>query len=147
VVESVEAGGRLNGHRFVLELPDEPLDASVDRDKLRQILDALLDNAVKYSPGGGTVTVAASRRADAVEVRIADEGVGIALDEQERIFSKFYRSETAPVGGGTGLGLFIVQGLLRAMGGRIWVDSNAGSGSTFVFELPVARGRSAAVAS
>jgi PAS domain S-box-containing protein len=147
VVESIEAGGRLNGHRFVLELPDEPLDASVDRDKLRQILDALLDNAVKYSPGGGTVTVAASRRADAVEVRVADEGVGIALDEQERIFSKFYRSETAPVGGGTGLGLFIVQGLLRAMGGRIWVDSNAGSGSTFVFELPVARGRSAAVAS
>ena len=147
VVESLEAGGRLNGHRFVLELPDEPLDASVDRDKLRQILDALLDNAVKYSPGGGTVTVAARRRADAVEVRVADEGVGIALDEQERIFSKFYRSEAAPVGGGPGLGLFIVQGLVRAMGGRIWVDSNAGSGSTFVFELPVARGRSAAVAS
>jgi signal transduction histidine kinase len=146
VVESVEAGGRLNGHRFVLELPDEPLDASVDRDKLRQVLDALLDNAVKYSPGGGTVTVAARRRADAVEVRIADEGVGISLDEQERIFSKFHRSEAAPVGG-TGLGLFIVQGLVRAMGGRIWVDSNAGSGSTFVFELPVAGGRSTTVAS
>jgi signal transduction histidine kinase len=140
VVESVQAGARVNGHRFVLELPDEPLAASVDRDKLRQILDALLDNAVKYSPGGGTVTVAARRRADAVEVRVADEGVGIALDEQERIFSKFYRSDAAPVGGGTGLGLFIVQGLVRAMGGRIWVDSNAGSGATFVFELPVARG-------
>jgi PAS domain S-box-containing protein len=142
VVANVEATGALNAHRFVLELPDEPLDASVDRDKLRQILDALLDNAVKYSPGGGTVTVAARRRADSVEVRVADEGVGIALDEQERIFSKFYRSDAAPVGGGTGLGLFIVQGLVRAMGGRIWVDSNAGSGAAFVFELPVARGRS-----
>jgi PAS domain S-box-containing protein len=139
-VETFEAAGVLNGHRFVLDLPDEPLDASVDRDKLRQILDALVDNAVKYSPGGGTVTLAARRRPDAVELRVTDEGIGIAPGEHERIFRKFYRS--ADAAGGSGLGLFIVQGLVRAMGGRIWVDSDAGQGASFVFELPVARGRS-----
>ncbi len=127
----------VNGHRIVLDLPDEPLDAAVDRERLRQILDALVDNAIKYSPGGGTVTLAARRRPDAVEVRVTDEGIGIARDEQERIFSKFYRSDSES--GGTGLGLFIVQGLVRAMGGRIWVDSDTGVGASFVFELPVAR--------
>ena len=144
VVETMEGTEALNGHRFELRLPEEPLDASVDRDKLRQVLDALVDNAIKYSPDGGRITLAARRRPDAVEVRVADEGVGIAADEHERIFSKFYRSEGAPAGGGTGLGLFIAQGLLAAMGGRIWVDSSAGEGATFVFELPVARGRSPA---
>ncbi len=142
VVEAVAGTEALNGHRFELRLPDEPLDASVDREKLRQVLDALVDNAVRYSPNGGTITLAARRRSDAVEVRVADEGVGIAPDEHERIFSKFYRSEGAPPVGGTGLGLFIAQGLLAAMGGRIWVDSSTGEGATFVFELPVARGRS-----
>ena len=139
-VETFEAGSGLNGHRFVLDLPEEPLDASVDRDKLRQILDALVDNAVKYSPAGATVTLAARRRTDAVELRVTDEGIGIAPDEHERIFRKFYRSADAT--SGSGLGLFIVQGLVRAMGGRIWVDSDAGQGASFVFELPVARGRS-----
>jgi signal transduction histidine kinase len=142
VVETMQGGEPLNGHRFDVRLPDEPLDASVDRDKLRQILDALVDNAVRYSPDGGTITVAARRRSDAVEVRIADEGVGIAEGEHERIFSKFYRSQGAPVGGGTGLGLFIAQGLLAAMGGRIWVDSSTGRGATFVFEGPAGGGGS-----
>jgi signal transduction histidine kinase len=134
------SGESVNGHRFVLDLPEEPLDASVDRERLRQILDALVDNAIKYSPGGGTVTLAARRRPHGVEVRVSDEGIGIAPDEQERIFSKFYRSDAQ--GGGTGLGLFIVQGLVRAMGGRIWVDSDTGEGASFVFELPAARGGS-----
>ena len=146
VVETVEASGALNGHRFVVDLPAEPLDASVDRDKLRQILVNLVDNAVKFSPAGGTVTVAARRRPEAVEVRVVDEGVGIPAGEEERIFTKFYRADSAVSGGGTGLGLFIAQGLVTAMGGRMWVDSNAGEGATFVFELPVARGRSLAVA-
>ena len=141
-VEPLASSGSVNGHRFVLDLPDEPLDASVDRERLRQILDALVDNAVKYSPEGGTVTLAARRRPDAVEVSVSDEGIGIAPDEHDRIFSKFYRSDSAAAG--TGLGLFIVQGLVRAMGGRIWVDSDAGAGASFVFELPVARGRSRA---
>jgi signal transduction histidine kinase len=129
-----------NGHRFVLDLPESPLAAQADRDKLRQILSALLDNAVKFSPYGGTVKVAARRTDDAVEVTVEDEGVGIAQSEQERIFRKFYRGGDAS--SGTGLGLFIAQGLVSAMGGHITVQSEEGKGSQFTFDLPLAAGTS-----
>jgi signal transduction histidine kinase len=104
------------------------------------VLVHLVDNAVKYSPHGGTVTVSARRNGDSVEVSVSDEGVGIPPTEQQRIFRKFYRAEggRAPGAGGTGLGLFIVQGLVTAMGGRIWVASAEGRGSRFSFELPLA---------
>jgi signal transduction histidine kinase len=125
-----------NGHRFVLDLPESPLAAHADRDKLRQILSALIDNAVKFSPYGGQVTVAARRTEDAVEVTVEDEGVGIPQSEQERIFRKFYRGGDASAG--TGLGLFIAQGLVSAMGGHITVQSQEGKGSQFTFDLPLA---------
>jgi len=125
-----------NGHRFVLDLPDAPLAAQADRDKLRQVLSALLDNAVKFSPYGGTVKVAARRTDDAVEVTVEDEGVGIPQSEQERIFRKFYRG--GDTSSGTGLGLFIAQGLVSAMGGHIKVQSEEGKGSQFTFDLPLA---------
>ena len=135
-VTSVQQGAEFNGHRFVLHLPDEPLAASADREKLSQVLTNLLDNAVKFSPNGGTVTVEANRRAGRVEVRVVDEGQGIPEDERERIFSKFHRADSSPRGpAGAGLGLFIARGLVRAMGGRIWVDSAEGGGSSFAFEL------------
>jgi PAS domain S-box-containing protein len=138
-VTSIQQGAEVNGHRFVLHLPDEPLAASADREKLGQILMNLLDNAVKFSPDGGTVTVEAHRRAGRVEVRIVDEGQGIPEDERERIFSKFHRADSTPrAASGAGLGLFIARGLVRAMGGRIWVDSAEGGGSSFAFELPLA---------
>jgi len=128
-------------HSFVVDVPDEPLAAEADGDKLRQILAVLLDNAVKYSPAGGTVAVAARRKADRVELQVVDEGIGIPAAEQERIFRKFYRAEASARdggAGGTGLGLFIAQGLVEAMGGRIAVESAEGEGSTFSFELPLA---------
>ena len=138
VVTSVQETSDVNGHKFVLHLPDEPLAASADREKLSQILTNLLDNAVKFSPGGGTVTVEAHRRSSNVEVRIVDEGQGIPEAERERIFSKFHRTESSRGAGGAGLGLFIARGLVSAMGGRIWVDSVEGGGSSFAFELPLA---------
>jgi two-component system phosphate regulon sensor histidine kinase PhoR len=127
-----------NGHRFVLDLPEAPLNAQADRDKLGQILSALLDNAVKFSPYGGTVTVAARRTGDAVAVTIEDEGVGIPQSEQERIFRKFYRGVDGSTG--TGLGLFIAKGLVSAMGGDIELHSEEGKGSQFTFRLPIASG-------
>jgi PAS domain S-box-containing protein len=135
-VASAEADGR-----FVVELPDEPLAAKADPEKLRQVCSILVDNALRYSPDGGTVTVAAARRQDTVEVSVADEGIGIPQSDQEQIFRKFYRGADAELRagtGGTGLGLFIARGLVTAMGGRIWVSSREGEGSRFAFELPAA---------
>jgi signal transduction histidine kinase len=88
------------------------------------------------------VTVGATRRQDAVEVSVADEGIGIPQSDQAQIFRKFYRGADAGLrtgSGGTGLGLFIARGLVTAMGGRIWVSSReGGEGSRFAFELPAA---------
>ena len=140
-VKTAEGDGR-DGHRFVVALDEGLLAAEADRDKLGQVLAHLLDNAIRYSPAGGTVTVAARRREDAVEVSVEDEGVGIPHAEQERIFRKFYRGDAAAAGavgaGATGLGLFLAEGLVTAMGGRIRVDSSEGRGSTFVLELRAA---------
>ncbi|MFN2469105.1 MAG: GAF domain-containing protein [Gaiellaceae bacterium] len=137
VVAGVSEASGDNGHRFVVDLPAEPLDAHADREKLRQILGQLVDNAIKYSPSGATVTIQGSREGESVRLAVADEGVGIPQSEQERIFRKFYRAGD-PAGRlpGTGLGLFIAHGLVAAMGGRIWVDSTEGLGSTFAVELP-----------
>jgi PAS domain S-box-containing protein len=141
LVETVEESGVMNGHRFEIDLPDEPLAAEADPDKVRQIFNILVENALRYSPGGGTVTVGARRSDDRVEVRVVDQGIGIPAAERERIFRKFYRAESAARDGaaGTGLGLFIAKELVTAMGGRIWVESTEGEGSSFSFELPAAR--------
>jgi PAS domain S-box-containing protein len=140
VLDTVSAT-EVNGHRFVVDLPDEPLAATADPEKLRQVCSILVENALRYSPDGGTVTVGAARRQDTVEVSVADEGIGIPQSDQEQIFRKFYRGSDAEVragAGGTGLGLFIARGLVTAMGGRIWVSSREGEGSRFAFELPAA---------
>jgi PAS domain S-box-containing protein len=142
IVNEVVAGveeGETNGHRFVVDLPEEPLDVHADRDKLRQVLAQLVDNAVKYSREGGTVTISGRQADGSVRLEISDEGAGIPHGEQERIFRKFYRGEAATKEGrlgGTGLGLFIAQGLVTAMGGRISVSSSEGAGASFAVALP-----------
>jgi signal transduction histidine kinase len=139
VVQNAQDGAA-DRHQFVVELPEEPLAANADRDKLRQVFSILLDNAVKYSQGG-KVTVGVERKNDTVEVSVADEGIGIPQGDQDQIFRKFYRGAGAELrvgASGSGLGLFIARGLVTAMGGRIWVESREGEGSTFAFELPAA---------
>jgi PAS domain S-box-containing protein len=132
-------------HTFAVDVHRGDLAVRADPDKLRQVLANLVDNAVKFSPAGGQITVSARRRTDTAEVRVIDEGVGIARADQQRIFTKFYRAGAAADAGvqGAGLGLFLVRGLLAAMGGRIWVESKEGEGSSFVFELPIAGSESA----
>ncbi|HET7450631.1 MAG TPA: GAF domain-containing protein [Gaiellaceae bacterium] len=134
VVHSVvdTAASHANGHRFVADVDGSPGRAHADPAKLRQVLDQLVANAVKFSPGGGTVTVSVERRADAIEIAVADEGVGIQTGDVDRIFSKFTKVASGP---GTGLGLFIARGLVREMGGRMWVESTEGVGARFVFAL------------
>jgi signal transduction histidine kinase len=116
-----------------------PLVAA-DPDKGRQVLTNLVDNAIKYSPDGGTVRLAVKRSASRVVFTVHDEGLGIPLAEQARIFEKFYRldPELTRGVGGTGLGLYISRELVRHMGGRLSVVSREGEGSIFRVELPVA---------
>ena len=128
------------GLRLVVVPPAGLPAIAADPDKLRQVLANLLDNAVKYSPDGGTVELEASRSGARVRFRVSDEGLGIPPAEQDRIFEKFFRLDpnlTRGVGG-TGLGLYISRELVTRMDGRIWVDSDGKTGSTFFVELPVA---------
>jgi signal transduction histidine kinase len=113
---------------------------AADPDKLRQILTNLIDNAIKYSPDGGDVEVEIGRSGGRVRFRVTDQGLGIPPAEQDRIFEKFFRLDpnlTRGVGG-TGLGLYISRELVTRMNGRIWVDSDGRTGSSFFLELPIA---------
>ena len=136
-------GHASEGHRFAVEIEPGELVVYADPEKLGQVLAALLSNAVGYSPEGGKITVSARRRADMAEIVVADEGVGIARADLQRIFTKFFRAEREGGPQGSGLGLFLVRGLVTAMGGRIWVESDEGQGSRFTFELPLAGGEPA----
>jgi two-component system sensor histidine kinase GlrK len=118
---------------------------SCDEQRMQQVLDNLLVNAVKFTSERGTVTVSAALKAEEdnprgwVEVRVCDSGPGIPPEEVERIFDKFYQSShhRAVTQRGTGLGLALVRHIVEAHGGRVWVESRLGEGSTFVFLLPV----------
>jgi PAS domain S-box-containing protein len=136
-VSETSAPALANGHRFVVDLEDGVPAVRADPDKLRQVVGQLVENAVKYSPAGALVRVEARKQLGSVEITIADEGSGIPDSQIDRIFDKFYRGSMASPG--TGLGLFIAQGLVSAMGGRIWVRSEEGGGSRFTFDLPVAQ--------
>jgi PAS domain S-box-containing protein len=121
-------------------ISDDLPRVDADREKVRQVLVNLVENAIKYSPDGGRVEVAVEPHDDAVLFSVRDEGLGIPADEQSRIFEKFYRLDphmTRGVGG-TGLGLYICNELVGRMGGHIWVESTPGQGSSFLFELPAA---------
>jgi two-component system phosphate regulon sensor histidine kinase PhoR len=109
-----------------------------DRSRIEQVLVNLIDNAIKYSPGGGEVLVSTAVSEGGVRVEVSDTGIGIPPAEQTSVFEKFYRGtlRDAQVRAGTGLGLYICRELVRRMGGTIGVRSQPGAGSTFYFELP-----------
>jgi len=112
---------------------------SGDPERLRDILRNLLENAFKYSPGGGTVEIAGEIVGDRTEVTVRDNGIGIAAADLPYIFDRFYRVEsenTASVGG-SGLGLYIVHALVRAHGGTVDVRSEPGAGTTFTLRMPL----------
>ncbi|MFW5942280.1 MAG: ATP-binding protein [Chloroflexota bacterium] len=122
------------------EVPPDLPEVLVDAERARQVVTNLVHNAIKFTPAGGAITVRAQLDSskEAVAVSVEDTGVGIPSRDQSRIFERFYKSDRARSGGGTGLGLAIVRHLVQAHGGRIWVQSREGQGSTFSFTLPLA---------
>jgi signal transduction histidine kinase len=118
-----------------------PVRVRGDRRRLAQVIDNLITNAIKFSPNGGAVDLNLERRDGIVVVEIADQGIGVADDDRDRLFERFFRARSAldrqiP---GTGLGLYISQAIVEAHGGRIEARSVEGEGSAFVIELPVDR--------
>jgi len=113
---------------------------------VRQVLVNLVENAIKYSPAGGRVEVGAAPSGRMVRFYVRDQGLGIPAEEHARIFDKFYRldPDMSEGVGGIGLGLYICNELVRRMSGRIWVESGAEAGSTFLFEIPAAESQSPA---
>ena len=125
-------------HLVVNDLPPDLPKVLADNDRLRQVFINLLTNATRYSPEGTAIRVRAREVPGdgMVEVTVSDEGIGISDQDQDRIFSKFSMlPKPGWVKKGTGLGLFITKGIVEAHGGRIWVDSEPGKGSTFAFTL------------
>jgi two-component system phosphate regulon sensor histidine kinase PhoR len=124
--------------RLTALLPERSLFVPADREALRQVSGNLIDNAIKYTPEGGTVTVQIAETGERVLFEVVDTGIGLSQEDQERVFERFYRVDRARSRalGGTGLGLSIVKHLVQAMGGDITVHSEVGRGSTFTFSLP-----------
>jgi signal transduction histidine kinase len=114
-----------------------------DERRIKQVIFNLLSNAVKFTPAGGAVGVSVARVNGEVEISVADTGPGIAPEDHQRIFEEFQQAETGvDQGEGTGLGLALSKRLVELHGGRIWIESDLGKGSTFVFTLPAKSGSS-----
>jgi two-component system, OmpR family, sensor histidine kinase VicK len=124
--------------RFVRILPDQAMFVEIDQDKITQVLDNIISNALKYSPEGGTITFIVEEKDGFIEISISDQGLGIPKDNLGKIFERFYRVDKARTRqmGGTGLGLAIAKEMITAHGGDIWADSVEGKGTTITFTLP-----------
>jgi two-component system phosphate regulon sensor histidine kinase PhoR len=126
------------GLEMSFDLPADLPPVQADPERVGQVVVNLVHNAIKFTPAGGRIRIAARRVGDEVQVSVEDTGVGIPLEDQGRIFERFYKADRARSSGGTGLGLAIAKHVVQAHGGRIWVQSVEGRGSTFSFTLPVA---------
>ncbi|MFU0791137.1 MAG: cell wall metabolism sensor histidine kinase WalK [Virgibacillus proomii] len=121
------------------ELPNGSYYVWMDKDKMTQVLDNIISNAIKYSPEGGTIKLNVEYRRHHLLISIQDQGLGIAYDKLEKIFERFYRADKARTRklGGTGLGLAIAKELVEAHHGQIWAESKEGKGTTIYFTLPL----------
>jgi len=140
VIDSFKTEIEIKNIKFKFNKPIEKLpEILMDVEKMKLVIENLLDNAIRYTLSGGEVTVSITRGIKEAEFKVQDSGVGIPEDQQKRIFSKFFRGanimrmETE----GTGLGLFITKNIIEAHGGKIWFESKEGKGTTFYFTLPI----------
>ncbi|MGA2157596.1 MAG: GAF domain-containing protein [Dehalococcoidia bacterium] len=138
VIEKLK--GRSTRHRLVVEIPKALPRVAADPIRVERILHNLVENAIKYSPKGGNVTVFASRNGDSLNVGVKDQGIGITTQDRERLFKPFERLGTVKNAAGVGLGLNVCRRLVEAHNGHIWVESEPGKGTTFYFSLPLSAG-------
>lgn len=140
IIDRFEVAKEKNVH-FSRDYLNEPILVEIDQDKITQVLDNIISNALKYSPSGGTITVKLVVFHDSLEVKISDQGVGIPKQNLHRIFDRFYRVDKARARhiGGTGLGLAIAKEMVEAHNGHIWATSIEGKGTTIHFTLPYDR--------
>ncbi|PKO23492.1 MAG: histidine kinase [Chloroflexi bacterium HGW-Chloroflexi-1] len=137
VVESFRI--QTDRHHFVPDFLDDFPTVYGDEERLRQVFNNLIGNAIKYAPQGGEIRVGGWHAADNVTLYVADQGIGIPLDEQGKLFQRFYRVDSSLRRStqGAGLGLYLCWSIIKAHGGRIWLHSEPGKGTTVFFTLPV----------
>ncbi len=129
------------GRELSCEVADGGSVVEVDRNRMRQVLENLVGNAVKYSPAGGPVRVTGEREDGRYRVTVADEGMGMSAEQVRRAFEKFYRGDNTDTAiPGTGLGLTIVESIVAAHGGKVWIESERGRGTRVRFTLPLVEG-------
>jgi signal transduction histidine kinase/HAMP domain-containing protein len=138
VITDYQPMAEVEGHVIEVSLPVELPPVQGDAEKIDLVLSNLLSNAIKFTPENGHIVVAAQDRGDAILVSIRDNGVGIAVEDQKRIFDRFYQAhpEHKAGHGGMGIGLTIVKDLVELHGGQVWVESKVSEGSAFFFTLP-----------
>ena len=126
-------------HDFEVSIPGDLASIEADKDKIDQVMENLISNAVKFSPQGGKIAVSVEQAEGEVKISVADNGTGIPEKDLARIFERFYRVDNAFTRGtgGAGLGLAIAKYIVESHGGKIWLESEAGKGSTFSFTLPI----------
>lgn len=108
-----------------------------DAERISQVLVNIVHNAIKFTPAGGKITVSARVEGGRMLVSVTDTGIGIAPEDLPRVFERFYKADKSRSSGGTGLGLAIAKHIVQLHGGKIWVESQQGKGSTFTFSLPL----------
>jgi signal transduction histidine kinase len=123
-------------HRLIVDVP-QTVPGEWDPARIRQVLTSLITNAIQYSPDGGEIRIAARLGEREVEISVADQGIGIAPEQMSRLFLPFSRLDPEPTTKDTGLGLYFAKAIVEAHGGRIWLQSRPGKGTTFFFALPL----------
>jgi signal transduction histidine kinase len=135
-VEEIYPTAEAKGQLLRMELPPRLPTLEIDVDMIRRVLINLLENAIKYTRGGDQITVKAASEDGEVVVSVADSGPGIPAEDLDKIFDKFTRVTSDDRPKGLGLGLAFCRMAVEAHGGKIWVESEEGKGSTFFFTLP-----------
>ncbi len=125
-------------HHLETDFPEDFPSVPGDKERLRQVLSNLISNAIKYSPHGGTIRVGGKITPNQIVIYVEDQGIGVAPEDQQRIFERFTRLDNAPSRRtqGAGLGLYLVRAIVQAHGGQVWVESSPNQGSIFFFSIP-----------